>query len=400
MNAAGFARLIVLVLLLAAFVAAVLPATLYAALLTLAAPFGRGRTTVVGSGRRRFAVLVPAHNEETVIGRTLASLAALDYPRDQFDVWVVADNCDDGTGVVARAHGAHVEERHDTTLAGKGHALAWLLQRLHERGEEYDGYLVVDADSVLSPNYLRAMDARLEVGFQAVQGYYTVLPLHGTRAEALRGVALALVHYLRPAAKRALGLSCGLKGNGMCFAAPLTARHGWPTSGLAEDVEFNLVLAAEGVRVAFAPEAIVRAEMPPSLRAASSQNRRWEAGRVAAMRAALPLLLHGLRCRDAAAVDGAIEQLVPPLSVPVVAATLCAAGGMALHAPWLSLLSLAALAVFAVYVGVGLALAGATWAQWRALVLAPLYIGWKATLYARVLLGPRQRTWVRTRRGA
>ena len=389
-----------LALLLTAFVVAVLPAALYATLVTLAAPFGRGRTVAVGAGLRRFAVLVPAHNEEAVIGRTLDSLDALDYPRDRFDVWVVADNCNDGTAAVARAHGARVEERQNRALAGKGHALGWLLQRLDEQGERYDGYLIVDADSVLSRNYLRAFEAQLGAGAPAMQGYYTVLPLHGTRAEALRGVALALVHYLRPAAKRALGLSCGLKGNGMGFAAALIARHGWPTAGLAEDVEFNLLLAAEGVRVAFAPEAVVRAEMPSSLRASASQNRRWEAGRVAALRAALPLLLRGLRRRDAAAIDSAIEQLVPPLSVPVTLTMLCAAGGAALRAPWLWLPALAALAVFIVYVIAGLVLAGATRAQWRALLLAPLYVGWKAALYTRVLIGPRQRAWVRTRRGA
>jgi cellulose synthase/poly-beta-1,6-N-acetylglucosamine synthase-like glycosyltransferase len=392
-------RIAALWLLAIVFVVGVAPAAIYTALLTLAAPFGRRQRVGASPSARRFALLVPAHNEEAVLGRTLASLAALDYPADQRDVWLVADNCTDSTAALARAHGARVCERHDLSQPGKGSALAWLLAQIDAAGETYDGYIVVDADSLLSDNFLRAMDARLEGGALAVQGYYTVLLLHGTRAEALRGVALALVHYLRPAAKSALGLSCGLKGNGMCFARDVIVRFGWPTAGLAEDVEFTLLLSANNVRVAFAPEASVRGEIPPTLRAAVSQNRRWEAGRVAAARAAIPLLCRGLHRRDAAAVDSAVEQLVPPLSVPVVLAALCSGSGALLAAPWLWLPSIAACGSFALYIVAGLVLAKCTAAQWRALGFAPLYVLWKLALYGLVLAGPRQRAWVRTRRG-
>jgi len=50
------------------------------------------------SGRRhRFAVLICARNEETVIGELIGSLQQQDYPADLFDVFVVADNCTDHT---------------------------------------------------------------------------------------------------------------------------------------------------------------------------------------------------------------------------------------------------------------------------------------------------------------
>lgn len=387
--------------LIAVLALGVLPACLYTGLLTIAAPFGLRRTRrAAASSGRRFAVLVPAHDEAAVLGRTLECLMALDYPRRLVDVWVVADNCSDGTAAIARGYDARVCERRDAALTGKGHALGWLLGELTAAGERYDAYLVVDADSVLSPNYLQAMDGCLARGAPAAQGYYTVLAVHGSRSEALRGVALALVHYLRPAAKMALGASSGLKGNGMCFARTVIERFGWSTTGLAEDVEFNLVLASAGIRVAFVPEAVVRGEIPPSLKAAESQNRRWEAGRVSAVRAAVPVLLTGLRRRNVVAIDAAIEQLVPPLSAPVALAAMCLAAGITLSAWTIAAAALLALGVFATYVAAGLLLAGATRAQWKALLFAPAYIGWKVMLYLKVLLGPRQRAWVRTRRGA
>src|SRR5205814_4374084 len=75
----------------------------YLMFLTLAAALARKSPPVAGPGQRRFAILVPAHNEEVVIGRLLRSLAAVDYQR--FDVCVVADNCDDATAEIARGHG-------------------------------------------------------------------------------------------------------------------------------------------------------------------------------------------------------------------------------------------------------------------------------------------------------
>src|ERR1700692_2797836 len=62
--------------------------------------------------QHRFAVLVPAHNEELLLPRLLQSLAALEYPRSLYDVHVVADNCTDGTAAVALSAGALTHERH------------------------------------------------------------------------------------------------------------------------------------------------------------------------------------------------------------------------------------------------------------------------------------------------
>src|SRR5436309_9892771 len=69
--------------------------------------------------RETFAILVPAHDEERVIARTLASLAGLEYPRDRFSVHVVADNCSDDTAAIARDRGTCVHERTDPHRPGK-----------------------------------------------------------------------------------------------------------------------------------------------------------------------------------------------------------------------------------------------------------------------------------------
>jgi cellulose synthase/poly-beta-1,6-N-acetylglucosamine synthase-like glycosyltransferase len=167
---------------------------------------------------------VPAHNEEALIGRLLASLAALDYPREGYSVCVVADNCDDRTVHIARGHGARVHERRDRSRRGKGYALRWLLRELGAEGQRYDAFIVLDADSVVASNLLRSMDARLGSDSPVIQAYYSVLNRGESSLAWLRYAALAALHYLRPLGRSALGISCGLKGNGMCFAAPVLER--------------------------------------------------------------------------------------------------------------------------------------------------------------------------------
>ena len=99
----------VLILLVQAIVGAGL---LYHYLLLIAGRPARGGPAAAGTaGKSRFAVAIPAHNEESVIGATVARLRQMAYPGDRFDVHVVADHCSDTTADVARAAGAIVHER-------------------------------------------------------------------------------------------------------------------------------------------------------------------------------------------------------------------------------------------------------------------------------------------------
>ncbi len=347
---------------------------------------------------RRFALLVPAHDEERSIQRLIASLRAQRYPRERFVIFVVADNCSDRTAAIAREHGAVVHERTDLIRRAKGHALRWLLERVRAEGP-WDAYVVFDADSVASPDFLAQMDARLETGSRAIQAHYDVLNAAASPVAALREAALASLHYLRPLGRSALGLSCGLKGNGMCFEAATLDRLGWSSTGLAEDVELHHVLVRDGVRVDFAPEAQVRADMPVTLDEAESQNLRWEAGRLRTLRQdVLPLLGRGFRERDPILVDAAAEQLIPPLSVAIGVSGACALAALVAGAPLAAGLATFATAGMALHVLAGLVAVRAPARTYVALLRAPSYIAWKLALYAKAVVAPAAHPWIRTER--
>lgn len=211
--------------------------------------------------------------------------------------------------------------------------------------------------------------------------------------------ALAALHYLRPLGRRRLALSCGLKGNGMAFAAPVLQRVGWEWFTLAEDVELHLALVEAGYRVDFVAETTVLADMPVTFAQAASQNERWERGRLDMLRQrGGRLLLDGLRSGDAVRADAAVEQLIPPLSVPVVLSGLGIVAGLVLRSRPTTLLAGFSLLGQLGYLLAGLALVRAPWRVYAALSYAPAYVGWKVWLFGRALVTRGAGRWVRTAR--
>lgn len=373
---------------------------LYLDVLSVAATLWR-RAPAHAQPRNRFAFLVPAHDEELLLPRLLDSLSALDYPHDLYDVHVVADNCTDSTAAVATARGATVHERRDERLLGKGYALRWLLAEIRESGARYDAYVILDADSVVSANFLQVMNRHLERGDPVIQSYYGVLNQEESWSSALRYAGLALFNGLRPRGRDALGLSAGLRGNGMCFRSTILERFGWESFTLAEDVEFHLKLVEAGVRVSYAPESSVLAEMPTSLRQARSQNVRWERGRLQMLRAFGPRLLsQAFRQRDVGTLDALAEQLVPPLSVLTGVTTLAFLLTIALRLPAPRRLASLILLGQIGYVATGLRLVGAGPRIYLALLRAPFYVLWKLWIYAVAAAQLQDSRWVRTARSS
>ena len=124
--------------------------------------------------QKRFAVLVAAHNEEQVIGPLLENLKRMDYPKELYDVYVIADNCDDQTAAIARQAGVKVAERFSDSERGKGYAIRWMLERLKEINIDYDAVVMFDADNLVATHFLRAMNDRLLDGNKVIQGYLDI----------------------------------------------------------------------------------------------------------------------------------------------------------------------------------------------------------------------------------
>ena len=347
-----------------------------------------------------FDVLVPAHNEAAVIERTVASLMRLDWPADRFRVIVIADNCNDATAELARSAGAISIERFDETQRGKGYALAYGITRSAQDGFA-DAVAVVDADTVVSPNLLAAYAARIEQGAEAMQANYGVLNPDDSWRTRIITIAYGAFHAVRSRARERLRVSCGLRGNGMCFTRALLQRHPFRVYSLAEDLEYGIVLGLDGVRVHYVDEANVDAELVTSGQDSASQRQRWEGGRFGILRAYTGRLLYqGLRQPSKVCLDLGFDLLTLPLGYValevglVFVLSLLAAWALPGMTGWIWL-SIGLMAILTLYILRGWQLTPLGPRALLDLARAPFFVVWKLG----VLLRHRgNKVWIKTRR--
>ena len=347
----------------------------------------------------QFDIIVPAHDEASVIERTVSSLRKIDWPPDRFRVWVIADNCSDTTAALALQAGAEVLERHDTSLRGKGYALEFAFRASRQRAWA-KAVVVVDADAEVSRNLLAAFAARLENGNHAVQAHYGILNPMASWRTRLITIAKAAFHIVRSRARERLQLSCGIRGNGWCVTHELLSQVPYQAYSLTEDLEYGIDVGLAGYRVAYADEAHSNAEMVTDENVASTQRRRWEDGRFQLIRSrTIPLLRAAIHRADVVCLDLALDLMVLPLSYVALNVMLLMCGAL-LAAHWQVAqsfwvwLSLACAASLLLYVLRGWQLSGIGARGLLDLARAPGFVIWKLML----MLRTRTQGWVRTAR--
>jgi cellulose synthase/poly-beta-1,6-N-acetylglucosamine synthase-like glycosyltransferase len=356
-----------------------LATALHLGLLALASLVYRERVPQADN-EMRFLVLIPAYNEESVIGRCLQAIE--DDRRERDSVLVVADRCTDSTAEIARAFGATVLERHPDEQPGRAAARQAGLEAA--RGLEWDAVVMLDADSVVESGFLGSCERALVAGAPAVQARSESRGGRGLGAEASLA-AFALQGITIPRGRDRLGLPVRLRGTGMALRrdVALSHRFGAPAS---EDLVFTLDLLLDGIRCAHVESARLHSDGAPDWTVFGEQKVRYEAGRMSAARAyAGPLLARALRHRDAACLEAAWFLATLPFAMAV----LSAAGGATLAAlagswPVAAVMS-AALLTLVLTLVIGLVQAGAGLRTWLALLAAPWYVAWKAAVQLRAL---------------
>jgi cellulose synthase/poly-beta-1,6-N-acetylglucosamine synthase-like glycosyltransferase len=364
-----------------------------------------GRELLAPSYRTRFVFVIPAHDEEEQIADTVRSCRAVDYDPKLVSVVVIADNCTDQTGRVAREAGAVVFERVDPARRGKGYALEHFLGHIHKprNCHDADAIVIVDADTVVDADILSAFSRSLSTGAEWVQGYYSVRNPDSSWRTRMLTYAFSLINGVYPLGMDQLGLGAKLQGNGMCFTTRALERLPWRAYGLTEDLEFSWQLRIAGERVAFEPAARVYAQMlAQGGPAAVAQRRRWEVGRSSLRWQFLGPLLRSTRLSFYRKLMYFTDLFFPPL-VPLVLA-LTAAASVHVGRLWdaglqpLSTLLLPIHALMAAillgYVLSPIPVLGLPSRYLFSLLVLPRYILWKGF----AALHRRPTDWVRTAR--
>ena len=225
--------------------------------------------------KHSFIIALPANNEESVIGNLIKSLQIQDYDKSLYDIYVIADNCTDGTASVARENGAIVYERFDPDKKTKGYALNWFLEKMKDRKDDYDALLVFDADNVVDKNFLNAMNRKLCQGEVLVQGYRDIKNPTDTWVSGGYAIFYWTMNRLYHLARYNMGLSPLINGTAFMVKWDILIDEGWNTKTLTEDIEFALINISKGVKLGWAKDAIVYDEQPLTFKQSWKQRERW-----------------------------------------------------------------------------------------------------------------------------
>ena len=228
----------------------------------------------------RFMAIIPAHNEEAVVGNLVESLKNQNYNKGLYDIYVIADNCTDSTAKVAKDAGAIVYERFDESKKTKGYALDWFLQQKIKENAPYDAFFVFDADNIVDKNFIKNMNKKLCQGEDVVQGYRDIK--NPTDSWITSGYALFYwtMHRFYHLARYNIGLSPLLNGTGFMVRFDVVKPNGWDTVTLTEDIEFSLKRIIAGKKLGWATDAIVYDEQPVGFKQSWSQRSRWTVGHI------------------------------------------------------------------------------------------------------------------------
>ena len=230
--------------------------------------------------KHRFMAIIPAHNEEAVVGNLIESLKNQNYDKNLYDIYVIADNCTDDTAKVAKEAGAIVYKRFDETKKTKGYALDWFLKQKIEENAPYDAFFIFDADNIVHPDFIKNMNKKLCQGEDVVQGYRDIK--NPTDSWITAGYALFYwsMHRFYHLARYNLGLSPLLNGTGFMVKFDVVKPQGWDTVTLTEDIEFSLKRIIKGKRLGWATDAICYDEQPVGFKQSWSQRSRWTVGHI------------------------------------------------------------------------------------------------------------------------
>ncbi len=236
--------------------------------------------------QQRLAVLIPAHNEAAGITATLESLKACQGPADLI---VIADNCTDRTAELAAAAGARLLVRNDPLQLGKPYALAFAFKQLSQ--ENFDAYLIIDADSRVKSNLLQVVQNALSTGSDAAQVKYVLDGKEDSMRSRFQAIAFTAFNVLRPRGRSRLGLSAGIFGNGSVLTRRLLEAIPFTVTSLVEDVAYHLKIVEAGYRVDFIEESDVVSAQPIHWQGRLSQRKRWEGGRLRLLLDQAPICL-------------------------------------------------------------------------------------------------------------
>ena len=310
--------------------------------------FASTHATSLNYRERRFLILYPAYNEDKVIYDSVDKFLNQKYPTNKFQVVVISDHMTEETNSQLRGLPITL-----LTPSFEKSSKAKAMQHAIETVEGYfDNVVVLDADNVVQPDFLRKLNILCNAGYEVIQCHRCAKNSKGDVA-MLDGASEEINNTIFRKAHNRLGLSSALIGSGMCFTYDLFHKNVFQLSTAGEDREMEALLLRQGIFIKYAAEIHVFDEKVNNKDNFQRQRMRWMTAQVQSLFRQLPQIPSALIHGNLNFIDKTIQQALIPRSILIVLLTLMALA-MTLIVPtwstkwWILLAVLAAALIVAI----------------------------------------------------
>lgn len=260
--------------------------------------------------KNKFAIIIPARNEEIVIGNLISSLNSQNYPKDKYDIFVLPNNCIDDTEKVSREFNAQIINCKDQIMNSKGDVLRYAFKFLKDK--DYNAYLVFDADNVVHPNFINEINKFLCSGFSVVQGYRDSKNPSDTWISSSHSLHYIIQNFFMNKSRMNINKSCFINGTGFMISKEFLDENGYNFSTITEDIELTVNCGLKKEKIGFAQNAITYDEQPMDFWVSWKQRKRWSVGTLQCLKIYYSQILEGvLKNKNFENIDSIMFLIAP-----------------------------------------------------------------------------------------
>jgi cellulose synthase/poly-beta-1,6-N-acetylglucosamine synthase-like glycosyltransferase len=246
-------------------------AAVYVFIFSFAAIFPPRKTKVKANEMRKMAVLIPGYKEDAVIVDVANDALNQKYPKELFDVVVIADSFRQETIDALKALSIIlVEVSFEKSTKSKA-----LNKAMETIGNNFDVAVVLDADNLMMNDFLLKINHAFNCGFKVVQGHRVAKNLN-THFAVLDAISEEVNNHIFRKGHRNLGLSSALIGSGMAFDYHLFKTTMANVNAIGGfDKELELKLLRDNIKIEFLNNALVLDEKVQKPDVFANQRKRW-----------------------------------------------------------------------------------------------------------------------------
>lgn len=225
----------------------------------------------------RFAILIPARNESAVIEGLLNSIKAQTFNKDNFKTFVIVESADDPTCEIVKNHeNTEIFLRTNLENKGKGYALDECIKYIFSSDDNYEAFMVCDADNVLDEHFMEEMNKSLDAGYKLCLGYRNSKNWNDGWIASCSALTFSMINTFQNKSRARFDRNVVVSGTGFYIASDvLKEAGGYPFYTLTEDYELSTYSALNNVKSTYNEYAEYYDEQPTTLKASCKQRLRW-----------------------------------------------------------------------------------------------------------------------------